>query len=74
MVIHTVLGVSNVIRKPLGVQASKMVPTATHPAGQVTSKSTCPAAKPTYPTFLYDNVFSRLTNKGEIQFLPASCI
>ena len=30
-------------------QASKMVYTATRPAGQVTWKSTCLAAKPTYP-------------------------
>ena len=43
-------------------QASKIVSTATHPAGQVTWKSTCPAAKPTCPAFLYDNDFSQLTN------------
>jgi len=42
-------------------QASKIVSTATRLAGQVTWKSTCPAAKPTCPVFLYDNVFLRLT-------------
>ena len=35
-------------------QALKIVPRATCPAGQVTWKSTCPAAKPTCPAFLYD--------------------
>ena len=56
------------------LQASKIVSTATRPAGQVTGKSTCPAGKPTCPAFLYDNVFSQLTNKGEMRFLSASCI
>ena len=48
-------------------QASTIVPTDIRPSGQVTWKSTCPAAKPTCPAFLYDNVFSRLTNKGEMR-------
>ena len=47
-------------------QASKIVSTATRPAGQVTLKFTCPAAKPTCPAFLYDNVFSQLTKMGEM--------
>jgi len=47
--------------------ASKIVPTATRPAGQVIWKSTCPAAKSTCPAFLYDNFFSQLTKYGEMR-------
>ena len=50
-------------------QASNIFFTAAHPARQVTQKSTCPAAKPTRPAFMCDNVFSQLTNKGEMRFL-----
>jgi len=54
------------IKSWYGYHASNIVSTATRPAGQVTWKSTCPAAKPTCPAFLYDNVFSQLTNKGKM--------
>ena len=48
-------GSNNNLTNP--IQASKTVFTATRPARQVTWNS---------PAFLYDNVFSRLTNKGEM--------
>jgi len=49
------------------MQASKIVPTATRPAEEVTLKSTYPAAKPTCPAFLYDNIHFRLTKYGEMR-------
>ena len=50
---QTKRGNSQMVRDP---QASKIVSTATCPAGQVTWKSTCPAEKPICPAFLNDNI------------------